>query len=80
MEKKQKQGGHYTMQMEDGSICTLQYWTDGTATLDVTELSKIGKKVVPLTKTHKWTTSQREERIEDYKLCMQSGEIRAVRK
>ena len=65
---------------KNGSICTLQHWTDGTSTLDVTKLSKIGKKVFPLTETNKWTTPQREEKIEDFQLSIQSGKIMAVRK
>ena len=77
---KKKQGGPFITQMNDGLICTLQHWTDGTSTLDVTKLSKIGKKVVPLTETHKWTTPQREEKIEDFQLSMKSGKIEAVRK
>jgi len=80
MGKKEKQGGHYTMQMEDGSICTLQYWTDRTATLDVTKLGKVGKKVFPITETHEWYVPQIDENIEDYKLSMESGKIEAVRK
>ena len=80
MGKKEKQGGPFITQMNDGLICTLQHWTDGTSTLDVTKLSKIGKKVVPLTETHKWTTPQREEKIEDFQLSMKSGKIEAVRK
>jgi len=80
MGKKERKGGHWTTKLEDGSIFTLQHWTDGTSTLDVTKLSKIGKKVVPLTETHKWTTPQREERIEDFQLSMKSGKIEAVRK
>jgi hypothetical protein len=80
MKKKEKKGGPWTTKMKDGSFCTLQHWTDGTSTLDVTKLNQIGKKVVPLTETHEWTTPQREEKIEDYQLSIQSGKIMAVRK
>ena len=77
MKKKEKKGGHYTVQMEDGSICTLQHWMDGTSTLEVTKLGKEGKKVVPVTEVHEWDTPQR---LEDYKLSIESGKIEAVRK
>jgi len=80
MKKKEKKGGHYTVQMEDGSVCTLQHWMDGTSTLEVTKLGKEGKKVVPVTEVHEWTTPQREERIEDYELSIQSGKIMVVEK
>jgi len=80
MEEKQKQGGHYTMQMEDGSICTLQYWTDRTLTIETTKLGKKGKKVVPITETQEFPIPEIDQNIEDYELSMESGKIEAVKK
>ena len=77
MSKKQKQGGPFITQMNDGLICTLQHWTDGTSSLELTTLIKKDGKVVPTTEIHEWDTPQR---IEDYKLSVESGKIEAVKK
>ena len=77
MSKKQKQGGPWIAKMNDGLICTLQHWTDGTSSLEITTLVKKNGKVVPTTEIHEWDTPQI---IEDYKLSMESGKIEAVKK
>ena len=80
MSKKLKKGGPWITKLDDGSYITLQHWTDGTSSLEVTTLGRKDGKVVPVTEVHEWTTPQREERIEDYKLVFQSGKLRAVEK
>ena len=80
LSEKQKQGGPFIRQMNDRLICVLQHWTDGTSSLELTTLTKKDGKVVPTTEIHEWDTPQREERIEDYKLSIESGKIKAVRK
>ena len=78
MGKKEKQGGPFITQMNDGLICTLQHWTDGTSSLEITTLIKKDGKVVPTTEIHEWDTPKQKENIEDYKLSMDSGKIEAV--
>ena len=80
MSKKQKQGGAFITQMNDELICTLQHWTDGTSSLEITTLIKKDGKVFPTTEIHEWDIPQQKEKIEDYKLSMESGKIKAVRK
>jgi|TARA_R110002020_G_scaffold450257_1_gene663842 hypothetical protein len=75
---KKKQGGPFITQMNDGLICTLQHWTDGTSSLEITTLIKKDGKVVPTTEIHEWDTPKQKENIEDYKLSMESGKIEAV--
>ena len=78
MSEKQKQGGPFIRQMNDRLICVLQHWTDGTSSLEITTLVKKNGKVVPTTEIHEWDTPQ--QNIEDYKLSMESGKIKAVKK
>ena len=80
MKRKLKKGGPWIKKLDDGSYVTLQHWTDGTSSLEVTTLGRKDGEIIPVTEVHEWDTPQREERIEDYKLKMQSGKIMAVRK
>ena len=77
MKKKERKGGHWITKLDDGSYVTLQHWTNGTSSLEVTTLGRKNGKVVPTTEIHEWDTPQR---LEDYKLSIESGKIEAVRK
>ena len=80
MKRKERKGGPWIRKSDDGSVVTLQHWTNGTSSLEVTTLGKKDGIVVPVMEIHEWDTPQREEKIEDYKLSIQSGKIMAVRK